>query len=184
MFEKTQIDSTWTLFLDRDGVINKRIPDDYVKKIDEFQFLKGVKDAISFFPTMFSRVFIVTNQQGIGKGWMTEQDLQKVHTFMLEEIKNNGGHIDRVFHCPALKSENSNYRKPRPGMALQAKEEFPEIDLKKSIMVGDSLSDMEFAKNAGMFSVFIKSDSDYSKQALAMSDLHFDRLIEFAEYLK
>lgn len=149
------IDQSWTLFLDRDGVINKRLVDDYVKTWDEFEFLPGVKEVLSKFSNVFGRIIIVSNQQGIGKGLMNEDDLNEIHSRMLSEIEESGGRIDAFYHCPELKENNSECRKPKAGMALQAQKEFPEIDFSKSIMVGDSSSDMEFGKNLGMLTVFV-----------------------------
>ena len=156
-----KIDTSWTLFLDRDGVINKKLDGDYVKTINEFEFLPYALEAIKLFSNHFHRVVIVTNQQGISKGLMTENDLHKVHQHLLQEVQNFGGRIDAIYHAPQLAEENSTFRKPNIGMALQAKEEFPSIDFKKSIMVGDSISDMEFAKNTNMFAVLIGQSEKY-----------------------
>jgi len=149
------IDRSWTLFLDRDGVINKKIENDYVKKWSEFEFLPGVLDAIKYFSQLFGRIVVVTNQQGIGKGLYTHDELKAIHFKMVEEIHRQGGKIDRVYYAPALSSENSILRKPNTGMAKQALEDFPEIVFNKSVMVGDSLSDMEFGKALGMKTFYI-----------------------------
>ena len=150
------IDKSWTLFLDRDGVINRRLLDDYVKRWDEFEFLPGVKEAIAKLSRIFGRVVIVSNQQGIGKGLMTEKDLDHIHSMMVHEIEEAGGRIDAIYHCPELKEKNPECRKPKPGMALQAQKDFPEIDFEKSVMIGDSESDIEFGKRLGMLTVFTK----------------------------
>ena len=147
-------EKNWSLFLDRDGVINKRIVGDYIKKVEEFEFLPGVLDAIKIMSGIFKYIFIVTNQQGIGKGLMTAEDLKKVHHYMLNEIIANNGKIDSIYHSPFLATENNNFRKPQIGMALKAKEDFPAVDFSRSLMVGDSFSDMKFGKNAGMITVF------------------------------
>ena len=156
-----KIDRSWTLFLDRDGVINKKLDGDYVKTIYEFEFLPYALEAIKQFSSHFHRIIIVTNQQGISKCLMTEDDLHKVHQHLLQEVKNHGGRIDAIYHAPQLAEENSIMRKPNIGMAIQAKEEFSSIDFKKSIMVGDSISDMKFAKNASMFAVLIGQSEKY-----------------------
>lgn len=149
------IDNSWTLFLDRDGVINKRIVGGYVSEYDEFVFLNDVLESIKFFTGFFNRIIIVTNQQGIGKGLMTEEDLLLVHSQMIEEISDAGGNVDNVYHCPQLNNLPNNYRKPSPEMATMAVNDFPDIDLTKSIMVGDSISDILFGINAGMKTVMI-----------------------------
>lgn len=152
---KNIIDKDWTLFLDRDGVINVRIIDGYVTKIDEFEFLPGVIEAFGIFKDRFRRIIVVTNQQGVGKGIMTNEDVEMVHDYMRQEIERQDGRIDNIYFCPQLKSVPDNYRKPSPKMAYFAKNDFPEIDFSKSIMVGDMNSDVEFGKNAGMMTVFI-----------------------------
>ena len=156
-----KIDTSWTLFLDRDGVINKKIVGDYVKSIDEFQFLPYALEAIKVFSNRFHKIVIVTNQQAISKGLMTEEDLNKVHQHLIQEVQNFGGRIDAIYFAPQLVEENSIMRKPNIGMALQANEEFPSINFKKSIMIGDSISDMEFAKNANMIGILIGQSEKY-----------------------
>jgi histidinol-phosphate phosphatase family protein len=152
------INKDWTLFLDRDGVINTRIIGDYVKNWGEFDFLPGSIEAIVKASSIFGRIVVVTNQQGISKGLYTAEDLLFVHNEMIKEVENAGGKIDAVYYAPALASENSDLRKPAIGMALQAKAAFNEINFEKSIMVGDSLSDMEFGNKLNMITVFVADD--------------------------
>ena len=155
-----KIDNTWTLFLDRDGVINKRIFGGYISSPQEFEFLPGVLDSLIFFSSVFGRIIIITNQQGIGKGIMTEGELKVVHDYMIKEIRLAGGKIDGIYYCPDLAEKNDNCRKPSTKMAHKAASDFPEINLTKSIMVGDSQSDIEFGNNAGMKTIFVMSDSN------------------------
>lgn len=159
------IDSSWCLFLDRDGVINKRIMGGYVKHRSEFEFLPHVLGAIAEFSKLFQHIFIVTNQQGIGKGIMNEEDLKEVHQYMLETIHNKNGKISQCYFAPGLAGENNSLRKPNIGMGLQAKQDFPELDFTKSIMVGDSDSDIQFGMNLGMKTVRIKTVSDMNVKA-------------------
>jgi D-glycero-D-manno-heptose 1,7-bisphosphate phosphatase len=168
------IDKTWTLFLDRDGVINKRLIDDYVKKWDEFEFLPGVLESIKKLSHVFGRLIIVTNQQGVGKGLMTENVLDEIHDKMIKEIKKAGGMIDAVYYCHKLKDAVDNCRKPGVKMFETAVSNFPDIKSEKSVMVGDSESDIEFGKNAKMFTVYIGANN---KKA----DLNFDDLKGFSE---
>lgn len=151
------IDKSWTLFLDRDGVINKKLDNDYVKHWIEFEFLEGSIDAIKYLESIFGRIVVVTNQQGIGKKLYRIEDLELIHKNMLYEIEYHGGRIDKVYFSPYLSSENHPSRKPGIGMALEAKKDFPEIDFSKSLMVGDSMSDMEFGRTAGMVNVYISA---------------------------
>jgi D-glycero-D-manno-heptose 1,7-bisphosphate phosphatase len=150
-----QFDQTWSLFLDRDGVVNKRWVNDYVKSWSEFIFENHVLEAMITFSQIFGRIFIVTNQQGIAKGLMTIEDLQHIHRQLIVEVKKAGGRIDRIYFCPHAAQEHCNCRKPKTGMALQAKADFPEVDFTKSVMVGDSPSDIEMGYTIGMKTVFI-----------------------------
>lgn len=170
------LDKSWTLFLDRDGVINRRIMDDYVKRTEEFVLLPGVSKAISKANHLFSRVVVVTNQQGIGKGLMTERNLSEVHSYCSELLKPDNAKIDKYYFAPDLASENSSLRKPGSGMALQAKADFPEIDFEKSVMVGDSDSDIEFGRKLGMKTVFIRYTGAANH---ASADLTCDSLESF-----
>jgi len=145
----------WSLFLDRDGVINERLVGDYVKTPAEFAFIKGVPEAIASLSKVFGRIFVVTNQQGIGKGLMSEEDLRIIHEMMIKGIEDAGGFITKIYHCPELKKHNSPFRKPNTGMAKEAKKDFPEINFTKSMMVGDSQADMEFGRRMGMKNVYI-----------------------------
>lgn len=172
------VDKSWSLFLDRDGVINKRILNDYVKHPDEFHLLPGVAEAVALMSAVFGKIVVVTNQQGIGKGLYSHDDLAAVHRKMIEAVEHAGGRIDAIFYAPQLASENSPMRKPGIGMALGAKEKFPEIDFEKSIMVGDSSSDMEFARAAGMKFVWCCANDQTSP-----SGLHFSSLAGFASYI-
>jgi histidinol-phosphate phosphatase family protein len=165
------ITKEWTLFLDRDGVINKRLPDDYVKTIAEFEFLDGALEAIQAFNHLFGVIVIVTNQQGIGKGIMSSEDLDAIHAHMLYQIKAAGGRVDHVFYCPKLAAENADCRKPNTGMGMEAQRMFPNINFQKSLMVGDSISDMEFGERLGTHCAFIGSDQRYAS---------FDSLIHVA----
>lgn len=154
-YDNWNIDKTWTLFLDRDGVINTHRKNDYVKSINEFEFINGVLDAIPKFNKVFGKIVVVTNQQCIGKGIISENQLNKIHDFMISKIDKHGGNIDAIYFAPQLIKENSEMRKPKSGMADQAKKEFPEIDFNKSIMIGDSLTDMEFGQRKGMKTIYI-----------------------------
>lgn len=149
-----EVNSDWTLFLDRDGVINRKLHNNYVKALNEFEILPGVLEALFVLKDWFSTILIVTNQQGIGKGLMTEENLSWIHKFLLAEVENAHGRIDAIYYCPHLAGEDCSCRKPGPGMAFQAKNDFNSIDFDKSIIVGDSQSDMEFGKKLGMKKVF------------------------------
>lgn len=154
------IDASWALFLDRDGVINRRLPGAYVRAWEEFEWLPGAAPAIALLSRAFGWVFVVTNQQGIGKGLMGEPALESIHRRMLAEVEAAGGRIDGVYFCPALASEQPNCRKPGPAMALQARRDFPGIDFHRSLMVGDTLPDMAFGHQLGMFNVLVAAGEE------------------------
>lgn len=162
----------WTLFLDRDGVINRRIPDGYVKHSGQFMYLDGALDAVVGLSKSFGHTFVVTNQQGVGRGLMTEADLLAIHSQLTKDVISKGGKINQIYHSPDLKWHINNSRKPNPDMALWAKRDFPAIDFSQSVMVGDSTSDIEFGKNLGMMTVLIttkgeKANPDFAFPSLA-----------------
>jgi D-glycero-D-manno-heptose 1,7-bisphosphate phosphatase len=137
------------VFFDRDGTVNIRIAGDYIKRKEEFKF---IPDFIPFFKFIKEKGFLavlVTNQQGIGKGKMTIQELNEVHEFMQNEmIKACGFCFDDIDFCQDLASTNSFRRKPNPGMILEAEEKW-NIDPKLSWMIGDKPQDVIAGKRAG-----------------------------------
>ena len=174
-----EIDKTWTLFLDRDGVINHQIIDDYVKEVHELKIIDGVPEAVTYFTELFGRILVVTNQQGIGKGLMTEDDLNHLHGFINNLIENHGGKINKIYFAPQLAANKDPYRKPGTGMGLHAKEDFPEIDFQKSLMIGDSESDIEFGTKLGMKTVMLKN----SRNIMTKADYIFENLRAVANHL-
>jgi histidinol-phosphate phosphatase family protein len=152
-----EIDESWTLFLDRDGVINEKREKDYVKNWSEFTFINGTLEALSIVSSLFRNIVVVTNQRGIGKGLMSEDELNIIHSRMVDLVLKNGGRIDKIYFCPEI-LDTSFCRKPNIGMAMMAKKDFPEIDFERSIMIGDSKSDMEFGKRLNMKTVLIGSN--------------------------
>lgn len=173
------IDKTWSLFLDRDGVINKKLDNDYVKHWIEFEFLDGTFDALKKLNSVFGPIVVVTNQQGIGKGLYRTEDLELIHKNMVYELSYLGGRIDKVYFSPYLDAEKHPTRKPGTGMGLQAKQDFQQIDFTKSIIVGDSMSDMEFGRALGMKTAFI-SENDRKDDKI---DFNFRSLLEFSNQL-
>jgi histidinol-phosphate phosphatase family protein len=149
------INRSWTLFLDRDGVINRRLPAAYVRHPGEFVFLPGVPAALAQLGRTFGRVLVVTNQQGVGKGLMTGLDLAAVHAHMQAGIKAAGGRLDGIYACPDRRSQPGNCRKPGPALALRAQRDFPAIDFTRSLMVGDTPGDLEFGRRLGMYTVWV-----------------------------
>lgn len=155
-----------SLFLDRDGVINKRIVGSYVRSWSEFEFLEGALDALSTFNSVFDTIVVVTNQQGIAKGVMTEQDLVDLHQQMLQEVEQAGGRIDQVYYSKEHESTNPPDRKPNIGMGLKAQADFPKIDFQNTWMVGDSVSDMVFGLKLGMKVALVTTKKDIDQKGL------------------
>lgn len=151
---KPEIDKSWTLFLDRDGVINVESVGSYITNWSEFNFHEGVLDALQSLNGIFGNIVVVSNQRGVGRGIMTMESLKEIHGNMKTEISAHGGRIDRVYSCTATTDEDHN-RKPNTGMGMQAQQDYPNIDFKRSIMVGNSISDMEFGKRLGMHTIFL-----------------------------
>ncbi len=176
------VDKSWTLFLDRDGVINHEKKNDYILNKDEFIFYEGVKEAIKIFTKKFARIFIVTNQRGIGKGLMTEDDLAGIHRQMIQEIEKEGGKIAGIYYCTSIDNKHPD-RKPNPGTAFTIKKDFPDVNLSKTIMAGNKLSDMLFARNAGLYSVFTATTNPDTPFPHPDIDLRVDSLINFAKAL-
>lgn len=171
----------WTLFLDRDGVINHEKHKDYIHTWDEFYFYDGVKEAIRLLAPRFRYIFVVTNQKGVGKGLTRLQDLELIHRNMVSELEHAGGRIDAIYFCPDLEDDSPN-RKPNPGMGLQAAKEHPEVDLRKSIMVGNTLGDMGFGRNLGVaLNVFLPTTRPEVDQKDPRIDAVYPSLLAFAE---
>ena len=182
LLQLDKVDKSWTLFLDRDGVINEEKLGEYVKHWGEFIFSKGVLDTFKKLGDKFGKIIIISNQRGIGKGLMTEADLQSIHLEMQREVEIVGGKIDRIYYC-IDKDDKSFNRKPNPGMALQALHDFPGIDLNKTIMVGNKPSDMRFGRSAGIFTVFVTTTNPDQPFPHPDIDLIYPSLSAFADVL-
>lgn len=151
------------IFLDRDGVINRRRIEDYVKRWGEFEFLPDIFQVLPELHAAGYRAVLITNQQGIAKGLMTEDDLADIHAQMQKELEDRTGHhFDAIYHCPHGKDQGCKCRKPEPGMLLQAAQEHG-IDLACSWMIGDSESDIEAGLQAGCRTIRIGEDGTETK---------------------
>lgn len=155
------------VFLDRDGVINKKAPEgDYIKSWGEFEFLPGVKEAIRKLNGQGFLAIIISNQRGIAKGVMTEDDLEEINTKMGEELRKETAAIDGIYYCPHDIEDYCGCRKPEPGLLLRAAREH-DIDLGRSWMIGDSESDIEAGKRAGCKTILIGSSPlNYSPKGI------------------
>lgn len=172
----------YTLFIDRDGVINIEKKEDYIYTWDEFVFYPNVLEAFKIFTQYFDRIIVITNQRGVGRGKMTEENLHIIHTNMQQAIEKAGGKIDAIFYCTDIDNASPN-RKPNPGMAHQAKAKFLQIDFNKTYMVGNKMSDMLFAKNAGIKSVFVATTNPETPFPHPNINYRFNNVFEFAKAL-
>jgi D-glycero-alpha-D-manno-heptose 1-phosphate guanylyltransferase len=176
------ITADWTLFIDRDGVINYEKEDHYILNWDEFEFYPGVLEAMSLLAQKFERIIVISNQRGVGRGLMSTEDLINIHRKMEAEIKKRGGRIEKIYYCTAV-NDRDFCRKPNPGMALRAFEDFPAIQFSKSLMIGNKMSDMQFGRNAGMYTVYLKTTHPDQSLPHPDIDLDFDSLAGLAKAL-
>ena len=152
-----------TVFLDRDGVINRKLPEgQYVSSWQHFELLPGVPEAIAKLNQAGLRVLVVTNQRGIALGLYAPSDVDHLHIQLNERLARSGAHIDSFYFCPHNKGQ-CNCRKPLPGLFEQAQKDFPEIRPETSLIIGDSLSDIEFGKNLGLKTIFIEGTGEHQK---------------------
>ena len=145
------------IFLDRDGVINVR-RDDHIKSVDEFVFLPDSIRALSKLYKQGFKLIIITNQSVVNRGFITEAQLNKIHQHMINTLSKHECKIEKIYYCPHRPDENCNCRKPRPGLLLQAIKEF-KPDLSASWLIGDCDSDIEAAKEVGLKSIKINTNS-------------------------
>ena len=162
-----------TIFLDRDGVINRKLEGDYVKSWEEFEFLPGVRAALAELTAARCRLIVVTNQRGVALGLMTEAELRQIHARMLAELAAVDARVDAVYYCPHDR-HGCDCRKPLTGMFRQARRDFPAIDFARSAMIGDSLSDLEAGRSLGCHTIFIGGrDQAAAVESAGGTDPHF-----------
>ena len=149
-----------TVFLDRDGIINRLRENDYVKSWSEFEFLPDAKAALRRLSNAGYRVIVVTNQRGVARGYLTETDLEAIHRRMVGEAEEAGGRIAAVYYCPHEIGE-CECRKPKIGLFLEAQRDFDDIDFSTSTVIGDSASDMEAGLRLGCTVIFVGKSDQY-----------------------
>ena len=175
------------MFLDRDGVLNEKLPEgQYVRTPAELRTLSGAGAAVARLNRAGLRVLVVSNQRGIALGLYSAADVERVHAYLGQQLSADGAHIDAFYFCPHDRLE-CGCRKPLPGMFEQARTDFPDITAASSVMIGDSLSDIEFGKRLGMATVFIaggrESRNAGAEDAAALADLRFPSLAEAVQAL-
>jgi D-glycero-D-manno-heptose 1,7-bisphosphate phosphatase len=151
------------IFLDRDGVINQKPHEgEYVERWEDFHVLPGVEQAIAALNRAGRKVIVVTNQRGVALGKYRDADVQNIHAKLQIHLGSAGAHIDAFYYCPHDREE-CDCRKPKPGLILQAFHDFPEATAANSIIIGDSLSDIEAGHCLGMPAIFIEGPEERQK---------------------
>jgi histidinol-phosphate phosphatase family protein len=162
--ERLKLTSTFlekrpTIILDRDGVLNKKAPKaEYITSWGNWEWLEGSKEALIKLKENGYQIILVSNQAGIARKFMTHDDLEEIHSHMINELIEQGGGIDKIYYCPHGWDENCNCRKPKPGMLFQAQRDF-HLDLSKTWFVGDDERDEIAGKAAGMRTALIEGDN-------------------------
>jgi len=152
------------VFLDRDGVISKYTPNDYVKKWEEFVFLPNAIKGLKILNDAGYKIIIISNQAGVNKGIFSEEDLKDITDKMEELLKKKGIKIEKVYYCIHTDEENCNCRKPKPGLFFKAKEEIGNIDFSKIFFIGDSEVDVKAGKSVGTKTILVLSGKTESKE--------------------
>lgn len=169
------------VFLDRDGVIN--IEKEYLYKIEEFEFIDGVFESAIYLQKLGYKLFIITNQSGIARGYYSLDEFNKLSTWMMDEFSKKGVKIEKLYFCPHGPDDNCSCRKPKTGMIDDALKEF-DIDLAQSILIGDKISDIECAKNAKIgLSVIVKSGHIFDEKEVN-ADFIIDSIKDIPNIIK
>ena len=176
-----------TVFLDRDGILNEKMPEgQYVTRWEDFHVLPGVPEALRRLNQAGLRVVVVSNQRGIARGFSTVAGVDLIHAKFSQLLARFGARIDAFFICPHDKNQ-CNCRKPLPGLFHQAVARFPEIVASTSIMIGDSLSDIEFGRRLGIKTIFVEGDTQHrapgAEEAAKLANLRCASLAEAVDAL-
>ena len=149
------------VFLDRDGVLNYRIPGDtYVTRPEQLEVLPHAAEAVRTLRERGYTIVVITNQRGVARGFMSEQQVAQVHAKLRDVLGAEGAALDGIYYCPHDRDDGCPCRKPRPGMLLQAAEELG-LDLTRSVLVGDNVTDLQAAEAAGIpLRIFMESNTD------------------------
>jgi len=159
------------VFLDRDGVLNRKAPPaQYITRPEELVILPGVEEAVAALNRAGRKVIVVTNQRGIALGLYSHDDLDRIHDKLRAQLAAHGGHLDAIYVCPH-EAGQCNCRKPLTGLFERAYRDFPDATPESSVMVGDSLRDIEAGLRAGMATVLITGESTNSADDLRARSL-------------
>lgn len=157
------------VFLDRDGVINRKAPEgQYIGHWRDFHLLPGVEEAIAALNRSGLRVIVITNQRGVALGRYTRADVEALHDRLREHLASHGARIDAFYYCPHDRNQ-CDCRKPGTGLFEQAFRDFPEASRANSVVIGDSISDIEAARRLGLPAIFIEGDPETRKPGAAQA---------------
>jgi histidinol-phosphate phosphatase family protein len=149
------------VLLDRDGVINRRIANGYVTSPEQFEFLPRALDALRLLAEYGYKVMVVSNQACVGKGLISAEELEEITRRFVAEVEKHGGRIGGVYYCPHRKEDECECRKPRPGLLIRAQREHHFV-FAETFVVGDSLSDLRAARQAGCPVILVVAAPDPS----------------------
>ena len=170
-----------TIFLDRDGVINKEV--EYLFRISDFEFIEGVFDVCLYFQQLDYKIIIISNQSGIARGYYTKSDYQKITEWMLNQFNIKGISILDILYCPHGPESSCNCRKPKPGMLIEAKDKY-NIDMKDSWMIGDKETDIEAANLAGINNTILVRSGHLVDESKSKSKFTIDSIKQSKEVIK
>jgi D-glycero-D-manno-heptose 1,7-bisphosphate phosphatase len=170
-----------SIFLDRDGVINKDT--NYLYKIEECDFIEGIFEACAYFKTLKYQIIIITNQSGIARGFFKEKDYHKLTDWMLKEFKEKGVEILDIFHCPHAPGSNCLCRKPKPGMFIKAKNKYS-INMSESWMIGDSERDIIAATSAGIKNTILVRSGNKIDEENSKAKFYLDSIKDINNLIK
>ena len=170
-----------TIFLDRDGVVNKEIR--YLYRLSDFEFIDGIFDACLYFQKLGYEIVIITNQSGIARGYYSERDYLKLTKWMLDQLHTKGISILDILYCPHGPESTCNCRKPRPGMLIEAKYKY-NISMKDSWMIGDSESDIKAANAAGISKTILVRSGHRVDESNSNSTFTIDSIKQSKEVIK
>ena len=173
------------VFLDRDGVTNRKLPEgQFVRSWRDFEFLHGVESAIAALNQSGRHIIVISNQRGIALGLYTRADVETLHMKLREHLAGHDAHIDAFYYCPHDRNQ-CDCRKPKTGLFEQVFRDFPGASAQNSIVIGDSITDIQAARTLGLLAIFIQGDPKTQKpgaeKAAALADAVANSLIEAVE---